>query len=92
MKCLRCGYCCINYFVPIVDDPDRGLDPDNIIIHKGDGKPCKHLQGDEPGEYSCAVHGKPWYCETPCYDHGQIESNPDSPCRVGEHLLKKVKK
>jgi hypothetical protein len=51
------------------------------------GKPCKHLLGDKPGEHACALHDKPWYSETPCYQHGQIETT-DSPCRMGEYQLK----
>ena len=36
MICLRCGHCCKNYFVPIVDDPTKGyrnaVDVDSNII------------------------------------------------------------
>lgn len=85
MKCLRSGYCCIRLDVIIVDDPDKGIDPDNLI-HKPSGSPCKHLQGDSIGEYSCAIHDFSWYRETPCFAHDQI-GNPDSPCRIGAHLI-----
>jgi len=90
MICLRCGYCCHNYLVIIVDDPDKGLSKDNIIAHHGDG-PCKHLGGNKPGEYFCKVHDKPWYKETPCFSHGQIESSPDCVCRLGEYIIKNLK-
>lgn len=83
MKCLRCGYCCKKYFVPIIDDPEKGLQENNIVIHEGNGTPCKHLKGSKPGEYSCAIHDYPWYRETPCYGHIQIEKDPNEPCRVG---------
>jgi len=86
MKCLRCGYCCHKYLVAIVDDPEKGLQEDNIIMHEGDG-PCKHLLGDKPGKYACAIHDKEWYKETPCYSHGQIEANPNDECRMGRYVL-----
>jgi len=92
MKCLHCGYCCHHMMVVIVDNPKRGIHHDNLIIHDGDGSPCKHLRGDKPGEYWCAVHHYKWYKRTPCYSHGQIEVSPDDPCRMGEHILKKRRK
>lgn len=91
MKCLRCGHCCHNYMVIIVDDPKKGITEDNLIFHEGNGTPCKHLRGTKPGEYWCAIHHYPWYKETPCYAHGQIESSPDCVCRLGEYILKQRK-
>lgn len=87
MKCLRSGRCCSTMMVVIVDDPKLGLVESNLIMHEGKG-PCKHLQGDEPGKYSCAVHDYPWYKDTPCYSHGQIEYQ-NSNCRLGEFILKR---
>lgn len=87
MKCLHCGYCCINYDVIIVDDPKKGLELDNVK-HKPTGVRCQHLRGDKPGEFSCAVHNEKWYKKTPCFDFGQIESKKTDPCRMGEYLLK----
>lgn len=75
--------------VVIIDDPGRGICPDNLIIHEGDGTPCKHLRGDKPGEYECVIHSYPWYKDTPCFAHGQIEDSPNNPCRLGEFKLKK---
>ena len=72
--------------VMIVDDPKKGVSEDNIIAHMGDG-PCKHLRGTKPGEYSCAIHGEEWYKHTPCYDYGQIESDPGMPCRTGRYMM-----
>lgn len=86
MKCLRCGHCCIEYDVIIVDNPDLGV-KDGNIVHKPSGERCKHLVGGMPGEYSCAIHDKEWYPETPCFRHTQIESSPETPCRVGEWML-----
>ena len=87
MICLRCGHCCKSYVVGIVDDPEKGPVEGNIIAHAGEG-PCKHLRGDKPGSYSCALHDYPWYPETPCYAHGQIEGR-NTPCRLGRYLLER---
>jgi hypothetical protein len=72
--------------VSIVDDPEKGITDDNITSHMGDG-PCKHLEGDTPGEYSCKVHHMPWYKDTPCYAHGQIEKDQNCECRTGRFML-----
>ena len=88
MKCLRCGYCCIQYTVVIVDDPSKGIVEDNLIV-KETGQRCKHLTGNKPGEFSCAIHNYSWYEETPCYRHGQIETSADKSCRLGAFLLNK---
>ena len=89
MKCLRCGYCCKKYHVAVVKDPDLGIRDDNIVMHEGDGTPCMHLKGDKPGEYSCAIHDRAWYKETPCYAHTQFERK-DSDCRIGKYNLSKM--
>jgi len=87
MKCLRCGYCCQNLFVVIAIDPDRGLEEDNLkAIGTRGSERCPHLVGDTPGEFSCAVHDRPWYPETPCASHSQIEHG-DTPCRMGEYII-----
>ena len=91
MICLRCGHCCKNYCVIIVDDPNEGIYENNLIVHEGHNKNCPHLLGDEPGKYSCAVHDEPWYEKTPCFAHGQIERSPDTPCRMGEYILGRKK-
>jgi len=90
MKCLRCGYCCKTYSVVIVDDPEKGIQQDNLKARMGD-ESCQHLEGDKPGEYSCAIHDYPWYEETPCFQHGQIEQE-DSDCRLGRYILDKENK
>jgi hypothetical protein len=87
MICLRCGHCCHEYLVAIVDDPKKGLQEDNIKA-KEDGR-CQHLEGDKPGEYSCSVHDESWYEETPCFAHTQIEFS-NSPCRFGKHILERA--
>lgn len=89
MICLRCGYCCKQCMVVIVDDPEKGPVEDNLIaIDCHEEGQCKHLRGDKPGEYSCVLHDKPWYEETPCFMHGQEEDNPNTPCRIGEAIMK----
>lgn len=90
MKCLRCGYCCFNLAVVIVDDPDLGITKGNLIIRDVSG-PCKHLRGDKPGEYECSVHDEEWYEETPCFAHDQLGSSSDAPCRMGVYILSKQK-
>ena len=89
MICLKCGYCCINHMVVIVDDPEKGIVEDNLVARKG-GEPCQHLQGNKPGKYSCAVHNKEWYKETPCFEYTQIEQG-NTNCRMGEYILKGIK-
>ena len=88
MRCLRCGYCCIEYDVMIVDNPELGP-IDGNIIHKPSGQRCQHLIGNKAGEYSCAIHDKEWYNKTPCYDFGQIENSVNDPCRMGQYILSK---
>ena len=90
MKCLRCGYCCKNLCVVVIKDPKLGLKEDNTFFHNGNGKPCIHLLGEKPGEYSCAIHNEKWYKETPCFAHDQV-GHPDANCRTGEYMLKKEK-
>ena len=92
MRCLRCGYCCKHYYVIIVDDPDKGLCQDNLKFHKGDGTPCQHLRGNKPGEIASAIHERSWYKDTPCFAHGQIESNINEPCRVGTYIIERITK
>lgn len=87
MKCLRCGHCCHWHWVIIVDDPEKGICENNILEHRGQGKRCKHLRGDTPGDYSCAIHDYSWYEQTPCFRHGQIERSPDEPCRLGVYIM-----
>ncbi len=88
MICLRCGYCCKNLWVPIVNDVTKGPVDENLIVHEGHGIACKHLLGKEPGKYSCLIHNETWYEETPCSSHTQIERNPKSHCRMGVYVLK----
>ena len=93
MKCLRCGYCCQTLAVVIVVDPQKGIQEDNLTVIGENGRErCPHLRGECPGEFSCAIHNEPWYDETPCFSHGQIEKSPDTECRMGRYLLDKCDK
>ena len=92
MKCLRCGYCCLHYAVVIVDDPEKGICKDNIIVRKGDGTPCEHLRGNKPGEYICSIHHYPWFAETPCGQFTQVERSPNNFCRIGQFITTNEKK
>jgi hypothetical protein len=74
--------------VPIVDNPKLGLKESNIVIHEGNGDPCKHLTGDKPGNYQCAIHNHKFYKKTPCFSHSQIEHG-NTNCRLGEYILKR---
>lgn len=88
MICLRCGYCCTNSVVVIVDDPKKGIREDNLKV-KHSGERCQHMRGNKVGEYSCSIHNEKWYKKTPCAQHGQIESC-NSDCRMGAFILKKA--
>jgi hypothetical protein len=76
----------------IVDDSDLGIISGNVVHHEGNGTPCKHLVGEESGKYSCIIHDKEWYKDTPCFSHGQMESSPDNVCRLGDYILNKKEK
>ena len=92
MKCLNCGYCCIQCAVVIVKpryvEEDLKLDDDKIFMFKTSDKKCPHLRIDENKKASCVIHGYEWYKDTPCFaPHGQIEKFPEEVCRMGEYLL-----
>jgi hypothetical protein len=78
----------MNLWVVIVDNPDKGPVEGNFkVVGQNGPERCQHLQGDRAGEYSCAVHNRPWYQETPCFQHGQIEKNVTDKCRMGAYLM-----
>lgn len=72
--------------VVVVDDLEKGIIEGNFIVYEGNGQGCKHLEGNKSGEYSCAIHHYPWFPETPCGRHGQIEQG-NTNCRLGEYIL-----
>jgi hypothetical protein len=61
------------------------------FIAKNSNSPCPHLRWDKNDLSSCAIHDKPWYPSTPCFQFGQVESSPDCVCRIGEWVLEKRK-
>jgi len=87
--CVRCGYCCKALLVVIVDNPDLGIRRDNLICYDGSSQ-CKHLVGDTPGEYSCAIHDREWCPKTPCAEYNS-EEFVDTPCKLGEYIISKHK-
>ena len=88
MKCLRCGYCCLQYDVMILVDPDLGQVEGNVV-HKPTGERCRHLSGSAPGDYSCTIHNHPAYQGTPCSEFTQV-GKPDADCRMGAYILKNL--
>ena len=82
MICLHCGYCCTELLVVIVDNPELGI-VDGNLKGKEDGR-CQHL---DENNNMCKVHNYPWYKETPCFAHTQIEHG-NTKCRIGEYRLK----
>lgn len=90
MRCFRCGYCCTKLLAVIVVDPDAPevFDESNLRGINMLEERCPHLRGDKPGEYSCAIHDRPWFGETPCADYQS--HNGDQPCRMGDFLVNGV--
>ena len=84
MRCLRCGSCCVRPTVLIVDDPALGVSGSNLTVSHANER-CKHLRGGK-APYTCAIHDEPWYPETPCASHGQIECG-NTYCRAGNYFL-----
>jgi hypothetical protein len=70
--------------VVVIDDPEIGPEEDNVFGKETDER-CKHLIGDEP-PFTCAIHDRPWYSETPCASHTQIEHG-NTECRMGRYML-----
>jgi hypothetical protein len=85
MICVRCGYCCTSLLAVIVVDPELGIREDNLRGINMLEERCPHLCGDEPGGYSCAIHDRPWFKDTPCAEY---QSHwPDQTCRLGAYLI-----
>ena len=73
----------------IVIDPQRGPAEDNLRGINLEGERCPHFREGRPGNCSCAIHHYPWFADTPCGQHGQIEKY-NSPCRMGEWVLREL--
>jgi len=91
MRCLRCGYCCVNYDVIIIDDDveKEYEDAPYGISHKPSGIPCKHLRFNTDGNAQCLLHDDPRYESTPCAGFTQIGAL-DAFCRIGEGVRKGI--
>lgn len=95
MICLRCGYCCIIHNVAIIkpkvvkekvfESLSELLYDDFEVKEMGE---CPYLSW-ESDKAICQIHGEPWYEETPCFRHGQIETFVTDKCRMGAYLQKK---
>ncbi len=84
MKCLRCGYCCVQYSVVIWDD-----EVNDGVSFKDSGVICKHLGiVTMNGKLStfCKIHWDPRFEDCPCDRYGQIENSPDDLCRMGAYI------
>jgi hypothetical protein len=66
---------------------DLDMNNEKAYIMKESNNPCPHLYW-ENGESRCKIHHFKWYKKTPCFDFGQIESDPNTVCRLGEYILR----
>jgi hypothetical protein len=87
MICQRCGCCCLNLDVMIINPrsirPDGTIDPEdrNSMIRKPKGAKCPHLA--YLGEVAvCTIHDLSCYRGTPCDRFDQIGPE-DGPCVLG---------
>jgi len=93
MKCLGCGYCCIELSVIIInpDSVRKNLNFDELkdkdVLHKPSGFACPHLIWSLEGKSICSIHHYDWFKQTPCHSHSQIEKSYCSKCRMGEYIL-----
>lgn len=97
MICVNCGLCCYDYPVGIIKKEFINFNvkttsdfPEEAIDIKLGNTPCPHIFWKDH-KSQCAVHDKPWYKQTPCFDFGQIEESPDCVCRIGEWIMEKRK-
>lgn len=92
MICLRCGYCCIEYDVIIVEPSSvaDAVDFDNPknFKYKPSKEVCPFLSWTGLN-FECLIHNYPWYELTPCYAFTQIEANASVCCRLGDHIVSK---
>lgn len=90
MKCLRCGYCCINLDVAIVNPesimPDGTVIPGSCdpIIFKPAGQRCPHLifQSERA---ACTIHDFACYRGSSCEQFEQI-GRQDDVCVMGAYF------
>jgi hypothetical protein len=89
MICLRCGQCCVNLDVSIVNP--ESIRPDGTVydlpgsmISKPKGQRCPHLICQD-GQASCTIHALPCYAETPCQQFEQF-GREDDICTFGSYF------
>lgn len=89
MICLRCGYCCVNLDVAIVNPvsilPDGTVDARDpgSVIFKPKGQRCPHLICHE-GKATCSIHTFSCYQGTPCQQFEQF-GREDDVCMLGSY-------
>ncbi len=90
MICLRCGCCCTNLDVVIINPrsirPDGTVDPDDrdCVVFKPAGRKCPHLAyRDEKA--ICTIHHLPCYEGTPCDQFEQF-GPADAVCMLGSYF------
>jgi hypothetical protein len=90
MKCLRCGLCCTELDVMIVDPKfirqDGTVDSSDArsTILKPAGMKCPHLAYHDD-KAVCTIHSQPCYRGTPCDQFEQFGPE-DWICMVGNYL------
>jgi hypothetical protein len=95
MKCLRCGRCCTQLAVMIIDPghirPDGTVDSSvkESMIRKPAGTICPHLVYRDDLAV-CTIHDLPCYRETPC-DRFEQFGPDDGICVMGEYLKNMTK-
>jgi hypothetical protein len=96
MKCLHCGYCCLNMLlVTVTPEAVTDLVIDEltedmalVVNTMEDGILCPHLSWNTEFKFSCEIHHRAWFDDTPCGKHSQIETG-DKPCRTGAYMMDK---
>lgn len=93
MICLRCGSCCTDMSVMIINpkyvhmkiilDDYIGDYPEDLVILKDTGIECPHLVRRANNNCTCAIHHLDFYKYTPCYEFSQIERSAQNSCRIG---------
>ena len=84
--CLRCGHCCKNNELFIIDKPNIGLRDDNIILKK-EGERCKHLLGSKPGNYICMLYNETYFDNMPCIAVKGFNTDESDICPIGKEVI-----
>lgn len=74
--CKRCGYCCI-YLTVVIPRLTDSWDPRKLgYYHKPNDVICPNLRFEETQAH-CAIHGEPYFQESPCDRHNNPDHDPD---------------